>query len=459
MFDVMQYRVTATELSSHNSFTMILFWTVLSIFLPHYVYADYWSCVGGEDDLLRREGRPFVWVDHSSTSSPPSRLTCSVFGLDFVCSSSSCDSAGTGCTAEALCAAPEAQPLTEATSANNLQVVAYNIYELDYLYDPDILNLPKLYVYSGQRERTCRIPLNILQNHPHADVLVMEELFMGGCFPDDLDFRDLLNYYGFTFVTPNVGVEEEEGDNPLIYENGGVAIASRWPIVYYEDHVFTNSDPTTTDAYASKGVMYAHIMKSDGNGAVPYHVFGTHMQAEVGSRRETVREAQAAEIFDFIEGFGISSSEAVIMAGDFNADLNNYPDHAYRVLSQMGGVLPSKVGPLQTTWDPLTNELIISSNEPDHQWLDYVVLSSSHLTVDVSANLVAFKPQDPNAFSVCISATTGDYVSSKSSDCNQSLEVTNLSDHYAVVGSFIFPRNPVIKKLTKKKCCKNWRFL
>ncbi|XP_033111420.1 sphingomyelinase C-like [Anneissia japonica] len=411
-------------------------------------YSEYWSCAGGEENLLQLEKRPYVWIDASSARHPPSRLTCWPFGLDFICTNSS---GGTNSTDVVLCAAPIARPLGQPTGVNSFQVVSYNIYELDYIYNPAFLGLPPVFSYSGQRERTCRIPLNIIRGHRYVDVIVFQEVYMGGCFPNEMDLRDLLTYYGFRYITPNVGAAEEA--NPLLLENGGVAIASRWPIVYYEQYIFNISDPTTADAFAAKGVMYAHIMKSDDKETLPYHVFGTHMQAEVGATREVVREAQATQMSKFIAGLEISTSEPVIMAGDFNADMNNFPDHAERVLDNMGAILPNIAGPLRTTWDPLTNELILDKEQPTEQWLDYVVLSSSHLTEGVRASVIAFKPRCPT-FSVCIAASTGEYVSSLSPDCEQTLDVVNLSDHYAVIGSFLFPRNSE----KKKKCCKNRRF-
>ena len=71
---------------------------------------------------------------------------CAHFGLDFVCEDPNggdfgpCEN-GT----KVKCASPPAFPLAAPTPANHFRVIAYNIWELRYLY-----------YQNGQRERTCR---------------------------------------------------------------------------------------------------------------------------------------------------------------------------------------------------------------------------------------------------------------------------------------------------------------
>ncbi|XP_071950507.1 sphingomyelinase C-like [Antedon mediterranea] len=407
----------------------------------------YRSCNGDEDEKLTNDERPFVWLSSSTEETEYSALTCKQFGLSYICTSTvNCDVETVGCSDVVICAAPKARPLLPSTPANFLQVVSYNVLELDYEYSVPIFNIPPSYQYTGQRERTCRIPLEILKNIRRVDVIVFQELAMGGCFPGKLDFRDLLKYYGFKYVTPNVGIAEE-AENFLIFENGGTFIASRWPIAYYEDYIFNNTDPTTFDPFSSKGIMYAHVMKTVHNRTLPYHVFGTHMQAQVGDSRQAIRELQATEFENFISRRNIPSTEAVIMAGDFNADLNNFQDHAERVLENMGAILPRRVGRVRTTFDPLTNDLNRLVNEPQEQWIDYVVLSSAHKS-NAKSLLSVFKPKT-KPLNICVNATTGGYVSATSPDCLGSLVITDLSDHFGLVGRFYFPDPP--KKGHKKR--------
>jgi hypothetical protein len=96
---------------------------------------------------------------------------------------------------------------------------------------------------------------------------------------------------------------------------------------------------------------------------------------------------------------GIPSSEPVLMAGDFNIDRNS-SDGEY---SWMLSLLKASQPPIQG---------FPRGTNPRGQWIDYVLYSNAHLQPSTSWNR-ALRPRD---------GAGGD-----------------LSDHYAVLGSFVFP--------------------
>ncbi|XP_033103490.1 sphingomyelinase C 1-like [Anneissia japonica] len=387
----------------------------------------------GQNEELQKQGRPFVWLGDGPDCQVNTE-DCQQFGFKYLCS----DAAG-GSNSEdvcesgykVLCAPPSTKGLASPTPSNHFKTVSLNALELDFEYSILFVNFHQ---YIGQRERTCRIPDILAQLQPDVDAIVFQEIFVGGCFPDTLDIRELLSYYGFKYNTPTVGIND---NSFLNFENGGVFIASRWPIEEYKEMIFDAADFTTADNYASKGVMYARISKLVEEKSCMYNLFGTHMQSQEGQSRENVREAQAIEILRFVEELGIPSSEAVIIAGDFNANLNGSPDHARAVISNMGTVAPTITGSLTTTFD-ITENNLISIGAEAHQWLDYVVYSGLYLQ-PLQASLEAFKVHVAEPFLICTDAGTGEYVHPLSADCHEALSTKFLSDHYGVAGTFIFP--------------------
>ncbi|KAJ8044997.1 hypothetical protein HOLleu_07912 [Holothuria leucospilota] len=351
---------------------------------------------------------------------------CSQAGLDYVCeedfdTGNPNDTCQTG--VRARCSFPDIPtPLLE-TPATMLKVISYNVWELRYAYNQN-----------GQRERTCRILPELIQIHPDVDVIVFNEVFMGGCFAtgsEQLTFRDILTEYGFTEFTRTVGIIPV----PTQPENGGVFIASKWPILRERSRVFAAFERTTADSLSQKGVVYARIEKSVNSVNMRYHVFGTHLQSSERQNSSLVRILQAREMYEFQRSQNIPSSEAVIYAGDLNADFIADPTYADEVIAELKSTIPPIVGRLSTTYDRDNND-VFSDRSSGASWYDYAVYSNEHLQPTRTA-LRAIRPR-ASPFTVCFSAVSINPTYPDTRFCVTERTITDLSDHYAVMGTFDF---------------------
>lgn len=177
-----------------------------------------------------------------------------------------------------------------------------------------------------------------------------------------------------------------------IYTNGGVFVASRWPIerINYTRFVNASTSPDIfgvgADRFAAKGVTYARINKLGRR----YHIFNTHLQA--GSSESAVRRAQLQEmrIFADVMLAGQSPEDGVIFAGDFNvemetevSDYNNMLDRlSARFFDQTRPAGPStSANNPRWTVEPARNA-IKTFTDGSNQWLDYLLTSTRHAPVD-----------------------------------------------------------------------------
>ncbi|WP_256105470.1 sphingomyelin phosphodiesterase [Streptomyces sp. ODS05-4] len=248
-----------------------------------------------------------------------------------------------------------------------------------------------------------------LQGH---DVVVFQELF-------DNSASDILmkRLQGYPHRTPVVGRstkgwDETKGDySALAPEDGGVAIASRWPITRRTQYVF--DEACGTDGLSQKGFAYARL---DVNGSA-VHVLGTHLQADdslCGSGQAArVRTSQLREMRSFVDGLGIPADEPVVFAGDLNVDRGSgeYPG----MIATLDAAVPAYDGHPYTS-DPVTNALT-RKRYPDspRQWLDYVLYDNRHARPSSWRN-------------------TGQEVSSPVWKLSGTT-YTRYSDHYPVLGS------------------------
>ncbi|XP_071504983.1 sphingomyelinase C-like [Diadema antillarum] len=380
------------------------------------------------------ENTPTVWLgDVEDDFYCKGNLThCSHFGLDYVCedpdggSLEPCEN-GT----KVMCASPAVQ-MADPTPATTLRVLAYNVYEIRYLY-----------FQSGQQERTCRIPRLVFTMHPDLDVIVFNEVFMGGCFApfDDsietstLTIRDMLDQYGFNYYTYTVA--EGPGEPFPLLENSGIFVASRWPILKNASRVF---NVTETYAVTAKGVMYTEINKTVNGESQIYHVFGTHMQAFGTEDADEVRVTQANIIRNFMLEQNIPTSQPVIYAGDLNAKMNT--TNGDDVIEAFDATVPRLVGDLYVTYDHQNNDMFNENTTENSTWLDYVMYSSSHLQ-PTTATLQVVRPRmDP--LEVCWRAISPFPAYPGMDACRDTRVITDLSDHYAVLGTFDFDHDDVL---------------
>lgn len=356
---------------------------------------------------------------------------CPYFGLESICDDPDggefppCENGN-----KLLCASPPAVPLTNPTSVSTLRVLAYNILELPYPTWQD-----------GQRERTCRIPHEVFRLHPDLDVIVFNELIQGGCFSifnpainsSVLNFRDILTQLGFSHFTENVGQPVQ----PPHLVNGGTFIASRWPIVRDDSHVYTAADNSTLESLAAKGAVYAEIIKTVGESIMNYHILGTHMQSTDTPPSEKVRVKQAEEMRKLMEMQNISPNAPVIYAGDLN--VINGTSHGSDVIDMLNATQPPTIGEYMYTYDGPENDLLNHTEYRNYTgWIDYVLYSNNHLQ-PTSATVEVVRPQLAEPIDICVSANESIPIYATSNRCLRRIQTRDLSDHFGVLGVFEFP--------------------
>lgn len=259
---------------------------------------------------------------------------------------------------------------------------------------------------------------------------------MGGCFPNSLSLRKILQRQGFSYVTKILG--ETERKNMVSFVDGGVMIASKWPIITTSDYIFDFTDASTADFFSEKGVVYLQVRKTVNCVSKDYHVFGTHLQAEDGDTRDHIRKMQAEEMKDFADRFRIPPEDAVVYAGDFNVDLRANTQNLGEILEKLNAELANGHEDFECTY---CQETPTNPNTPHsgiNAFLDYVMYSKDHAIPQISSlDVVEVKADEP--FSVCSSAPMQPlHQYHHGMLCKEAMEIQHLSDHHAVVGRFQF---------------------
>lgn len=346
---------------------------------------------------------------------------CDLFGFTYIRS----DKANCTTGQRVLCGAPWINPRRIPSPANELHVMTYNIYEFTYFDSP-----------TGQVQRTCRIPGTIAEQFPEVDVIVFEEVFMGGCWPEKgVHFRDLLQFYGFVYSTKITGDQKTGGDNTgskYLYMNGGVMIASRYPIIKESEYDYEALNP---NANLQRAVSYAKIVKSVAGENKTYHVFGTHSESSNSSDfYQNIRKLQALEFRAFINSMQIPNSEPVILAADFNMDFITSRWEVVEVLEILQAVSPPVIGQETATWNP-DNQFLPSTEVP--QYVDYVLYDvTSQQPIHAQQYIVTPRAEAP--FRICVKKVGFEYVWPDDRRCLEVTELTDLSDHFAVIGTLVF---------------------
>ncbi len=374
------------------------------------------------------EQRPQSWLQ-TAPACGEAQACCAVFGMS--CIGRAADPRGSSCTdmGKVLCAAPEAKAHALPDNVNQLNVVSYNVFSRPFVVS-----------YDGQTERTCRIPGELadqIAGASNVDVLVIQEAFTPGC-RSGADLRTLLSYYGWPYSTRNVG---QETGKPA---DGGIFIASRWPILESDEIIY--SDCSGTDCLAAKGAAYARVLKTVAGETRRYNVFGTHLNAGDEAAKRTTRLEQARQLHEFASRQNIPASEAVVIAGDLNVDNLHAPDEVDALLAVLGAKLPEITGLTTNTTGPVGHPLHDRSMV---KWLDYVVYLSGY-AAPRRATLEAIPLRTREPFDVCMSAPLAiGYVFPNSRPCSKTLAIRDLSDHYPVLGRLSFPpqnRDPTEEK-------------
>lgn len=213
------------------------------------------------------------------------------------------------------------------------------------------------------------------------DVLVLSEVFDRGARRTLL--RDLAGQ-GYYYTSRSLGRDQ------LFTVNGGVLIASRWPILAQARLIFdacANTDLClgdhclVGDCNARKGVVYVAIQKAGHR----FHLFGLHAQAGERPTARAARARQLETLREFIDSRRIPAGEPVIIAGDLNVDRVGATEEYCAMLALLGVASPRTTGGLPYSFDPETNLWAqrISAGEP-RQVIDHVLVSGEHLSPEAA---------------------------------------------------------------------------
>lgn len=175
------------------------------------------------------------------------------------------------------------------------------------------------------------------------------------------------------------------GRDGVLVKDGGVVIASRWPIVAQDQRLFgvcvnthlcLGSRCLVGDCNAQKGVVYACVEKEGQR----YHLFGSHAQAGHFPAAREVRARQMQIIRAFVEEQRIPRGEPVLIAGDLNVDRAAAGEEYRHALRVLGARPPPDRGAPGYSFDPATNSWARDDSPRDpRQQIDHILVSRDHL--------------------------------------------------------------------------------
>ncbi len=269
--------------------------------------------------------------------------------------------------------------LPSANNSNQLKVLSYNLYTILTNTAADI------------NRRMQALPSAITD----YDVIVFEEAFYNPA-REDLINNIAIQYPYTTDILDTSGY----------LEDGGVFIASKWPIELEAQFKYDNC--SGVDCLSPKGAVYAKINKQN----TRYHVFGTHLQAENSSSAKAARLEQLYELKDFIDLQNISSEQAVIIAGDMNVDKLASSQEYQDMLQALNAAEPD----IASYSHPYSDDDATNNMATEQSWLDYVFYSLEHAQpIQKSEAVLVLKSNDDDMF-----------------------DVWDYSDHYSVFSYFEF---------------------
>jgi endonuclease/exonuclease/phosphatase family metal-dependent hydrolase len=182
--------------------------------------------------------------------------------------------------------------------------------------------------------------------------------------------------------------------------------------------------------------------------------FATHLQAWDTPEGRRIRSSQAKECSQFIKDLNIPKDEPVIFGGDLNLDLYNQHTELQKLMSEMNlTMVPLSDGAFPFTSDPRNNSMVGNDETIKYatdEWpqgcyeeyirtmscpccpremLDYIAWSHEHMhPKEAQANIVILKSDD--VFDMHFNIKTRRVVN-------------DLSDHFPVVATFMFPHVPL----------------
>ncbi|KAG1707031.1 hypothetical protein DVH05_026227 [Phytophthora capsici] len=231
---------------------------------------------------------------------------------------------------------------------------------------------------------------------PPCDIWVLTECF-------DYRARDILldkmSEAGYFFFSPTVGHKRMNKSNMRKLLNGGVLLASKYPILSVRVKLFEGAC-AGADKLADKGVLYCKILK-DG---MLVHVFSTHLQAWNDPLSRTMRKLQMDMVSNFMRAMDIDEvNDVVLFVGDLNVNywLNKTNQEYDEMLNIFEAKDPSVVHPRKLgnvsdsdkkesaaefkhlrkySFDPRVNALAADglSTDGSLELLDYILYSRTH---------------------------------------------------------------------------------
>ncbi|KAF4318897.1 hypothetical protein BBO99_00006233 [Phytophthora kernoviae] len=272
---------------------------------------------------------------------------------------------------------------------------------------------------------------------PPCDIWVLTECFDHRARDTLLDKMAKAGYF---FFSPTVGHKRMNKSNMRKLLNGGVLLASKYPILSVRVKLFEGAC-AGADKLADKGVLYCKILK-DG---LLVHVFSTHFQAWDDPLSRSMRKMQMDMVKNFMRAMDIDeTNDTVLFVGDLNVNywLNKTTQEYDEMLSLFEAndpsvVRPRKLGEVSATdkpvsaaefkhcrkysFDPRVNALAADglSSDGSLELLDYILYSRTH--------------RQPKEATSWIQPLT-----SSSPWSWRGQPQYNLSDHFPVVSEFIF---------------------
>ena len=300
----------------------------------------------------------------------------------------------------------------EAWRGTHLDVLSYNVYMRPR-------DKPPYAMLNGQDIRAKLLPAQL----DNFDVLVLQELF------EESSTRLLLSGLvdrGYGHCTAVVG------DDVLTFRwvdpgglqlpknwNGGVVIASRWPIIESRaGQVLFGPVCSGMDCGADKGAVYAAIDKAaPGQPPLPFHIIGTHLN----NGDWPIQRQQLEMVRALIDAADIPIDEPVVIAGDFNIDRIQHPDRYQEMLSILSARDPCPH--LGACGHPFTADGTLNDlGDGPRTRVDYVLYSTRHLGSTSGTFARTLVPRSPEPWR----------------EFPHEPWMWDLSDHFPVYGSFLF---------------------
>ena len=221
------------------------------------------------------------------------------------------------------CVAPEVELLPNGQARTTLDVMTYNIEGLGF--PARTKRAPKL-AEIGRR-------LDAMRDAGEApDIILFQEAFSDAA-------KNAVALAGYPHTVRGPGRRQtrelpaakeqrtgagkrsiKRGEIGLKLSSGGLAIASRHPIVIHHAEPFAAKSCAGLDCFANKGALFARVAIP--GAPDPIDVFDTHMNSRRASKAPTrrtlpIHHAQAAELGDFIDAVS-EPAYPVLLGGDFN---------------------------------------------------------------------------------------------------------------------------------------------